>query len=303
MTTLHEMIYHVKNLMRGGRGNDNDPVTLRQIGRWIDQVRAEVLREHWRKNSYDHTLLEQDPGVLQPTPQLLKKNTVGGVDIQLDDRNVNTYNAPFYFYRNMWTIDIPELIGLDGHEDLRIGTGVDDVFTVPVVDHDAMRWYRHLKFSGSKEHYCWSQGLTKITPHLSKLIIETGSVTDLALAAKKVDMQTYVLAEDSGNVLVDQYEGEMVSIYQPFLRIHGIFARPTEVSGWSTTDPDNLVETAKTMRYPVTELLKEQMIERITKYYIVGIENFFNDRANNAVQEQDRLDTLSNSSALTPRRR
>lgn len=296
-TTLHEMIYHVKNLFRGGRGNDNDPITLLQYGRIIDQARAEVLRENWKKFRYDHTLLEQDPGVLQLLPLELQQNTVAGSDVQLEDRNVNTHNADFFFYRNMWTIEIPELIGLSGHMDLRIGTGVDDVFTVPIVDHDAMRWYRHLKFSGSQEKYCWSQGLTKVTPHLNKLVVETGNIHDTALAAKVAGAQNYILAEHDEVVLVDEYNGETESIYQPFLRIHGIFARPTAVSGWSETDPLNLEESAKVMRYPITEVLKEQVIEHITKYYLGTMETFFTDRANNAIQEEDRLDTLSNASA------
>jgi len=286
MTTLHEMIYHVQSLMRGGVGNESDPVAYRQIGRWIDQARAHILVINWNKYGYDHTLLEQDPGVIMAAPVGLKEYIINGTPIKLDDRNVNTANGNFYFYKNRWKATIPELIGLSGHQDLRIGTGVDDVFTTPIVEHENIRFLRHLKFSGYSDKYCWSRNYTKIYPHLNEIYIETGGPQDLTLAAKNVDSQSYVVATNAGTPLVEiNSSGQSVPIYQPFLRIHGIFARPLEVEGWFALDPQTAVKTAKTLRYPVTEALKEQIVQYIKEAYIAPMLQIHNDRMNDNLQE------------------
>lgn len=300
MTTLQEMVYGAFNLMRGGVGNDNDPVSIRQMGRWIDQIRAEVLMKNWSMMKYDHTLLEQDPGVLKLTPITLRQYTLNST-ILLDDRDVNTHNAT-PFYRNRWKHDIPELIGLPGHQDIRVGTGVDDVFTTPIISHEKQRFYRYLKFSGAKTHYCWSKGKVKIIPHLQQIQVEIPDVQDLTLAAKESNSQAYVIAEMNGSPIIDKdADDNDVDIYQPFLRIHGIFARPLEVEGWVSDDPLSIVKNMKTLRYPVTETLKEQIFEHMQKYYMNTIHAYFNDRSNNMTQEMDRLDSESGQAGRNSR--
>lgn len=292
MTTLHEMIYHVRNTLRGGLGNDNDPVTLLQIGRWIDQARADTLLRSWSLYKYDHTLLEQDPGLLKLDPLPLQQFTITGVDHELEDRNVNTHNAGSFFYRNHWIAEIPELIGIPGHEDLKIGTSADNVLTVPIIEHSQQNFLRYLKFSGSLSQYCWHKGKVKIIPEENTLRVEIPDVQDLTLAVKYAGTSNFVIASDGVTTLIDHDKNNNpVDIYQPFLKISGIFARPTEVSGWSVGDPLALMETAKTMRYPITEALKEQVILTIKENYMVPVQSFFNDRANNAQQETDRIDT------------
>ncbi len=294
MTTLHEMIYHVKNTMRGGLGNDNDPVTLKQIGRWIDQARADVLLRSWAQYRYDHTLLEQDPGVLKPSPQTAKRYIINGGDQAIEDKDLNSYNTDYPFYRNMWTIEIPELIGIPGHEDLKIGTALNDIFTVPVIEHSQQNWMRYLKFSGNNSRYCWNTGRVKMIPHLNKINIEVPSIQDTTLGVKKAGEDSYIKAANPINqsVLTDLDEnGATLEVFQPFFRIHGIFARPLEVEGWVSDDPASLIKTAKTLRYPITEALKEQVIIHIRENYMNAIHTYFNDRANNDLQEKDRLDT------------
>ena len=288
------MIYHVVRLQRAGDGNINDPVTLRQVGRWIDQARAAVIRQNWLKYKYEHTLLEQDPGVLVMKPMELRQATYLGNPLLLNDRNVNTYNATD-IYKNMWVHDIPELIGLENQQDLRVGTSVDDVTTAPIINHEQARYFRHLKFGGSNETYCWTRKYSKIYPHLNHIIVETGGPQDTSLAAKVSGNAGYIQANHFGvNLFEEDSTLTPVEVYQPFLRIHGIFARPTEVEGWSTADPLEAVKTAKTLRYPVTEAMKEEIVQYIKENYIASIMQLFNDRANNTLQEKDRLDTLDN---------
>ena len=296
-TTLHELIYHVRNAVRGGLGNDNDPIPLNYIGRIIDQARAAVLKDEWRKG-IDHTLLEQDIGVLQPVPWPLRKNTVNGSDLELETKEVNKENAPFYFYRNLWYVEIPELIGLPRHQDLRIAAAADDVFTVPMLDQRQLGYSRYLKFTGSQSSYCWNKGLTKVIPHENHLMIETGHVQSEDLAAKNAATGTFISALHQGTPLVDKDPSDpltTIQVYQPFVRVHAIYARPTEASGWADEDPDTQIESAKTMRYPVTEILKDLMIAWIKDNILQIIKGTYLDRSNNFVQEEDKMDTLEST--------
>lgn len=47
--TLNEITYDLSNIMRGGRTSDDEPVSLRQIGFWVRNTRAQLIRQDYNK--------------------------------------------------------------------------------------------------------------------------------------------------------------------------------------------------------------------------------------------------------------
>lgn len=52
MTTFAQLKYDLLNIARGGIQTDEDPISLRQIGFWIINTRAELIRQQVNKGNY-----------------------------------------------------------------------------------------------------------------------------------------------------------------------------------------------------------------------------------------------------------
>lgn len=64
MATRKEIIYSIRNILAGGRINDDLTPSYRQIGFILDYKRAQYLRQDQTKNWFDMDTIYQDLGVL-----------------------------------------------------------------------------------------------------------------------------------------------------------------------------------------------------------------------------------------------
>ncbi len=64
MATRKEIIYSIRNILAGGRINDDLTPSYRQIGFIVDYKRAQYLRQDQTKNWFDMDTIYQDLGIL-----------------------------------------------------------------------------------------------------------------------------------------------------------------------------------------------------------------------------------------------
>ena len=63
--TLNEIAYNILNLVRGGRSNNNDHISISQIKFNIKYYRAMLIRRDFTRNGMITRHLEQDLGCLE----------------------------------------------------------------------------------------------------------------------------------------------------------------------------------------------------------------------------------------------
>ena len=66
--TLNEIAYNLLNLLRGGRSNHDDHISLDQIKFNIKHYRAMFIRRDQARNGFTSRHIEQDLGCVRVTP-------------------------------------------------------------------------------------------------------------------------------------------------------------------------------------------------------------------------------------------
>lgn len=81
-TTRNKLVYNLANLIRGGVTSDDETVSLRQIGFWVDNTRNTLIRQDLNKNHSVSDNIKQSLGCIDVSR--VDASTACGVQVDCD---------------------------------------------------------------------------------------------------------------------------------------------------------------------------------------------------------------------------
>lgn len=132
--TLDEIAYNLLNLLRGGRSNNDEHISLDQIKFNILHYRATFIRRDHAKNGFTSRHIEQDLGCVRLKPVDASKCC-----------NIDT-DCPVYR-----TIkELPKTIRYNFQEAITHVGDVTGIGTIPMVNSNTIQWLPHDKYTKGK---------------------------------------------------------------------------------------------------------------------------------------------------------
>tara|TARA_R110001583_G_scaffold26456_2_gene95173 strand:+ start:4510 stop:5205 length:696 start_codon:yes stop_codon:yes gene_type:complete len=132
--TLTEIAYNLLNLVRGGRSNHDDHISLDQIKFNIKHYRAMFIRRDFSKNGFVSRHIEQDLGCVEVVP--------------VDASKCCALPAHCTVYRTCKPI--PKTIRFNFQEAISYVGDVTGYGTIPMVNSNTIQWLPYDKYTKDK---------------------------------------------------------------------------------------------------------------------------------------------------------
>ena len=132
--TLNEIAYNLLNLVRGGRSNHDEHISLDQIKFNIKHYRAMFIRRDYAKNGFVSRHVEQDLGCVQ-----LKS---------VDASKCCNLNTSCAVYRTIK--ELPKTIRYNFEEAISYVGDVSGTGTIPMVNSNTIQWLPYDKYTKGK---------------------------------------------------------------------------------------------------------------------------------------------------------
>ena len=129
--TLNEIAYNILNIVRGGRSNSDDHLSLSQIKFNIKYYRAMMIRRDMARNNFMSRHIEQDLGCLK----LIRVNASKCCDFDIDCEVYRTEKK------------IPRTVRANFKDMITYVGGVDGVNTIPVIQSDYVKFIPYDKYT------------------------------------------------------------------------------------------------------------------------------------------------------------
>ena len=132
--TLDEIAYNLLNLVRGGRSNNDEHISLDQIKFNIKHYRAMFIRRDYAKNGFVSRHVEQDLGCVQ-----LKS---------VDASKCCSLNTSCAVYRTVK--ELPKTIRYNFEEAISYVGDISGTGTIPIVNSNTIQWLPYDKYTKGK---------------------------------------------------------------------------------------------------------------------------------------------------------
>lgn len=132
--TLDEIAYNLLNLVRGGRSNNDEHISLDQIKFNIAHYRAMFIRRDYTKNGFSSRHVEQDLGCVDIIP--------------VDATQCCRLPSECIVYRSLKPI--PKTIRYNFEEAITYVGDVTGIGTIPLINSNAIQWLSHDKYTKGK---------------------------------------------------------------------------------------------------------------------------------------------------------
>ena len=132
--TLNEIAYNILNLVRGGRSNNNDHISISQIKFNIKYYRAMLIRRDFTRNGMITRHLEQDLGCLE----LEKVDASKCCDLPVECAVYKTVRK------------IPKTIRFSFRDAITHVSDVTGLGTIPLVESHVVQWLPYDKYAKKK---------------------------------------------------------------------------------------------------------------------------------------------------------
>mgnify|MGYP003108647209 CR=1 FL=1 len=132
--TLNEIAYNLLNLVRGGRSNHDEHISLDQIKFNIKHYRAMFIRRDFAKNGFNYRHIEQDLGCVRLSPVDASKCC-----------NIETTCAVYRTDKK-----IPKTIRYNFEEAITYVGDITGYGTIPMVSSNTIRWLPFDKYTKGK---------------------------------------------------------------------------------------------------------------------------------------------------------
>jgi len=132
--TLNEIAYNLLNLVRGGRSNQDEHISLEQIKFNIRHYRAMFIRRDYAKNGFNSRHVEQDLGCVHLEP--------------VDASKCCNLPASCSVYRTKK--HIPRTIRYNFEEAISYVGDVYGTGTIPLVNPNTIKWLPYDKYTNKK---------------------------------------------------------------------------------------------------------------------------------------------------------
>ncbi len=132
--TLDEIAYNLLNLVRGGRSNQDEHISLDQIKFNVKHYRAMFIRRDYAKNGFVSRHVEQDLGCVDIKPVDASKCC-----------NLNT-DCPVY----RTVKPIPKTIRYNFEEAISHVGDITGIGTIPMVNSNTIQWLPYDKYTKGK---------------------------------------------------------------------------------------------------------------------------------------------------------
>ncbi len=129
--TLNEIAYNILNIVRGGRSNSDDHLSLGQIKFNIKYYRAMMIRRDLARNNFMSRHIEQDLGCLK----LIRVNASKCCDFDIDCEVYRTEKK------------IPRTVRANFKDMITYVGGVDGVNTIPIIQPDYVKFIPYDKYT------------------------------------------------------------------------------------------------------------------------------------------------------------
>jgi hypothetical protein len=129
--TLNEIAYNILNIVRGGRSNSDDHLSLSQIKFNIKYYRAMMIRRDIARNNFMSRHIEQDLGCLK----LIRVNASKCCDFDIDCEVYRTEKK------------IPRTVRANFKDMITYVGGVDGVNTIPIIQPDYVKFIPYDKYT------------------------------------------------------------------------------------------------------------------------------------------------------------
>ena len=132
--TLNEIAYNLLNLIRGGRSNHDEHISLDQIKFNIKHYRAMFIRRDYSKNGFNSRHVEQD---------------LGCVEIErVDATKCCKLPSSCSVYRTI--LPIPKTIRYNFEEAISYVGDITGVGTIPFINSNTVQWLPYDKYTKGK---------------------------------------------------------------------------------------------------------------------------------------------------------
>tara|TARA_R110000851_G_scaffold152323_8_gene293913 strand:- start:471 stop:1169 length:699 start_codon:yes stop_codon:yes gene_type:complete len=132
--TLDEIAYNLLNLVRGGRSNNDEHISLDQIKFNVMHYRAMFIRRDYTKNGFTSRHVEQDLGCVEIVP--------------VDATQCCALPSSCVVYRSK--LPIPKTIRYNFEEAITHVGDVTGIGTIPMVNSNAIQWLPNDKYTKNK---------------------------------------------------------------------------------------------------------------------------------------------------------
>ena len=132
--TLNEIAYNLLNLVRGGRSNQDEHISLEQIKFNIRHYRAMFIRRDYAKNGFNSRHVEQDLGCVYLKP--------------VDASKCCYLPTTCSVYRSKKTI--PKTIRYNFEEAISYVGDVHGTATIPLINPNTVKWLPYDKYTKDK---------------------------------------------------------------------------------------------------------------------------------------------------------
>tara|TARA_R100001440_G_scaffold45695_1_gene65322 strand:- start:7263 stop:7928 length:666 start_codon:yes stop_codon:yes gene_type:complete len=129
--TLNEIAYNILNIVRGGRSNSDDHLSLSQIKFNIKYYRAMMIRRDMARNNFMSRHIEQDLGCLK----IIRVNASKCCDFDIDCEVYRTEKK------------IPRTVRANFKDMITYVGGVDGINTIPVIQSDYVKFIPYDKYT------------------------------------------------------------------------------------------------------------------------------------------------------------
>ena len=167
--TLNEIAYNILNIVRGGRSNNDEHISLSQIKFTVKYYRAMMIRRDLARNNYMSRHIEQDLGCL--SLERVNASKCCGFDIDCE------------VYRT--TVKTPKTVRADFKELVTYVGAVDGIDRIPLVQSDYVKFLPYDKFTkNAKKAFFIEDYLYVYNPDGMELINVRGVFEDPEEVAK-----------------------------------------------------------------------------------------------------------------------
>tara|TARA_R100000995_G_C3472026_1_gene118842 strand:+ start:235 stop:948 length:714 start_codon:yes stop_codon:yes gene_type:complete len=132
--TLNEIAYNLLNLVRGGRSNHDEHISLDQIKFNIKHYRAVFIRRDYQKNGFTSRHIEQDLGCLPIT----KVDASKCCDLPVDCAVYRTVSK------------IPKTVRYNFQDAISHVGDITGLGTIPIVSPQTVKWLPYDKYTNKK---------------------------------------------------------------------------------------------------------------------------------------------------------
>tara|TARA_A100001201_G_scaffold104015_1_gene89216 strand:+ start:86 stop:787 length:702 start_codon:yes stop_codon:yes gene_type:complete len=136
--TLNEIAYNLLNLVRGGRSNNDEHISLDQIKFNIKHYRAMFIRRDYAKNGFTSRHIEQDLGCVMLKP--------------VDASKCCDLNTDCPVYRTVKPI--PKTVRYNFEEAISYVGDITGFGTIPMISSNTIRWLPYDRYTkGNRKAY------------------------------------------------------------------------------------------------------------------------------------------------------